>query len=119
MHEKAKNNWQEPNVGKTCAEALVKVTQRLSVIEEQYVALCDLAFSAGGTPTEIEEIGEEVGFFVCTWCKENGSYPSDYLKKEEQFSRGGSDDELSGRVCDTCIEERESDETKRLDTKEK
>ena len=110
-------NWQEPNIGKTCAEALVKVTQNLSALEKQYLALIELAFRMGVGEKDIVTLSEKAGFRVCVWC-ERGHNPHEYLKKKEHFSRGERDEELGGWVCDECIVDRESEDTKRLDTPE-
>jgi len=111
-------NEVEPNIGYTCAKALANVTDALGKTESGFLELADVAFSSGASHENIIKVALLSGFHICVWCKENGGYPSDYIKRPHKFQKNYYDAELGGKICDDCIEVEEKSETKSLPSKE-
>jgi len=108
-------DWMEPNMGLTCAQFLGDMNERLTKLKTSFLELADLAVESGAKAEDICNIASEAGYFTCCWCKENGCYPSDYLKDSSSFKRNAWDDQLSGKICDECLNEMETNETSKLE----
>jgi len=105
---------QEPNIGQTCAELLVRQVEIQQRMIQTFLELADAAYASGVDADILSDLAKKIPLHVCIWCKESGAYPSQYFKSDNQFLNNGRDNDLNGKICDECLISFVKNETKKL-----
>lgn len=98
------------NMIPTLTTALTESSERERVITDIFMELADEFVKRTNDESVVDDLVNYIDakcevLKICTWCKESGLKPSEYIKRVVEFELNAYDENLGGLICDECYRE--------------